>query len=153
MPTFCCHNRPDYSKIKEKTVVYRDGLSFVETLTDIIVQLVKTITARYFSATNYCSMPFRMNFAKHPGHGGTFSTLLLFRNLRKETRNVPTNSHHLGFLRVNTLTLNKYQLMLTGAKNRLSAQNTMSLGKWLLELCILTLQFNTQYVPTSSKPY
>ena len=95
-----------------------------------------------------------MNFAKHLGHRGTFRALLLFRNLRKETRNAATNSHHLGFLLVNTLTLNKYQLMLTSAKNSgVSAQNTMSLGKWLLELCILTLQFNTQYVPTSSKPY
>ena len=40
MPTFCCHNRPDYPKIKEKTMVYRDGLSSVETLKDIMAQLV-----------------------------------------------------------------------------------------------------------------
>ena len=79
-----------------------------------------------------------MNFAKHLGHGGTFRALLLFRNLRKETRNAPTNSHHLGFLLVNTLTLNKYQLMLTSAKkNRVPAQNAMS-GKMALG----TLHFN-----------
>ena len=44
MLTFYCHNRPEYSKIKEKTVVYRafigGGLSSVESLTDIIAQLV-----------------------------------------------------------------------------------------------------------------
>ena len=59
-----------------------------------------------------------MNFAKHLGHGGTFRALLLFRNLRKETRNAATNSHHLGFLLVNTRTLNKYQLMLTSAEKQ-----------------------------------
>ena len=148
MPTFCCHNRPDYSKIKEKTVVYRDGLSFVETLTDIIVQLVKTITARYFSATNYWSVSFRwisQNILDKEERSGLCSFSGIWEKkleMRQRTLiiSVSFESIHSPLININSCLL----VQKIGYLHKI---------QWLLEPCILTLQFNTQYVPTSSKPY